>query len=869
MPASCGAWLLRAGPRKSRGIWRPPSALLAFGACAAILLAQGCGKKKDAILNPQVGPSVGFSAIPRNGISPLDVDFEDRSASGSSPITSWLWSFGDGTTSTSRNPGHLYGNAGRYTVSLAVTTAVGYDVMRQFDYIIVSDTNIIPPAAHFSGTPRSGPAPLLAQFTDESTSGSSPIASRTWSFGDGATSTAQSPSHTYAAPGSYTVSLIVRSSSGNDTLAQASYINVFVKPTAQFSGSPTSGQTPLTVQFTDQSTAGSAPITSWQWTFGDGGTSTARSPSHTYVDPGSYTVSLTVTTSAGQDTQTRTSYVSASSPIFPTALFSASSTSGPAPLMVQFTDQSTSGSSPITSWSWSFGDGGASTAQSPSHTYMAAGTYTVSLTVTSASGSDAEVKSGYITVFVPPAADFSGSPRSGSAPLVVQFTDQSTPGSSPITSWFWSFGDGSTSTAQNPSYMYTAAGNYTVSLRVTTSAGQNTQTKTSYVAVASPVPPAAQFSGSPTSGAAPLMVQFTDQSTSGGSPITSWLWSFGDGSTSTAQNPSYMYTVPGSYTVSLTVQSASGSDTHTRTSYIVVSSPAAPTAQFSGTPTSGQAPLSVQFTDQSTAGSSPITSWSWTFGDGGTSTAQSPSHTYTSAGSYTVRLIVASSAGIDTLSRAGYIGVFVNPTAEFSGTPTSGLAPLIVQFTDLSTAGSSPITSRSWSFGDGGTSTAQNPSHTYTAAGSYTVRLIVSSSAGSDTLSRAGYIGVFVLPTASFTGSPQSGVSPLAVQFTDQSTAGSSPITSWGWTFGDGGTSTAQSPSHTYAGAGSYTVRLIVGSSAGTDTLSRASYIVVSSPVAPTAQFSGTPTSGQAPLPVQFTDQSTAGTSPITSWSWT
>src|SRR3989454_1156437 len=230
MLASCGPWPLRAGPRKSGGNWRPPSALVAFGVCVAILLGQGCGKKNDAILNPQTGPTAGFNGVPRSGINPLDVDFEDRSASGSSPITAWLWSFGDGTTSTSRNPSHLYASAGRYTVSL-----------------------------------------------------------------------------------------IVRSSSGSDTLAQASYIGVFVKPTAAFTGSPTSGQTPLTVQFTDQSTAGSAPITSWQWTFGDGGTSTARSPSHTYTDAGSYTVSLTITTSAGQDTQTKTSYVTASSPDPPTA----------------------------------------------------------------------------------------------------------------------------------------------------------------------------------------------------------------------------------------------------------------------------------------------------------------------------------------------------------------------------------------------------------------------------------------------------------------------------------------------------------------------------------------------------------------------
>src|SRR6267143_2246795 len=200
MFASCGPRPRRAGSR-SKGNKRLPAALLGLAACVAIMLGQGCGKKNDAILNPQVGPTAGFNGVPRSGINPLDVDFEDLSASGSSPITSWVWSFGDGTTSTSRNPSHLYASAGRYTVSLAVTTAVGYNTMRQADYIVVSDTNVIPPTARFSGTPRGGPAPLVVQFTDESTSGSSPIASRTWSFGAGATSTAQSPSHTYTAPG--------------------------------------------------------------------------------------------------------------------------------------------------------------------------------------------------------------------------------------------------------------------------------------------------------------------------------------------------------------------------------------------------------------------------------------------------------------------------------------------------------------------------------------------------------------------------------------------------------------------------------------------------------------------------------------------
>lgn len=166
--------------------------------------------------------------------------------------------------------------------------------------------------------------------------------------------------------------------------------------------------------------------------------------------------------------------------------------------------------------------------------------------------------------------------------------------------------------------------------------------------------------------------------------------------------------------------------------------PVAPVASFTGTPVSGNAPLNVVFTDASTG--SP-TSWSWTFGDGGTSTAQNPSHTYTAGGTYTVALTVSNAAGSNTQTRTGYITVTTGsaPVANFTGTPTSGTAPLAVTFTDVSSG--SP-TSWSWSFGDGGTSTVRNPSHTYAASGTYTVSLTATNAYGSNTLTRTGYITV-------------------------------------------------------------------------------------------------------------------------------
>src|SRR5207245_10646144 len=118
----------------------------------------------------------------------------------------------------------------------------------------------------------------------------------------------------------------------------------------------------------------------------------------------------------------------------------------------------------------------------------------------------------------------------------------------------------------------------------------------------------------------PLTVQCTDESTPGTSPITGRLWDFGDASTSTAANPSHIYTTPGTYTVVLSVSTADGQNTATKGSYIQVSpTPVAPTAEFTGTPTSGLAPLTVNFTDQSTTGTATITYWPWTFGHGGTS----------------------------------------------------------------------------------------------------------------------------------------------------------------------------------------------------------------------------------------------------------
>lgn len=429
------------------------------------------------------------------------------------------------------------------------------------------------------------------------------------------------------------------------------------KPVASFISNVSTGSIPLTVQFVDSSL--NSP-TSWTWLFGDGGTSTAQSPAHTYTTAGSYTITLIATNSAGSDTLTKNAFITATkAQSVPEVAFVANVTSGSIPFTVQFLDSSTN---TPTSWAWSFGDGGTATTQNPEHTYVTEGEYTVTLTATNSAGSNTLSQSKYINakkVTDSPDPLFKSTVNSGYAPLNVQFVDAS---SNSPTSWVWSFGDGGTSTLQNPTHIYTAAGSYTVTLTAINSVGSNTISQTGYIIVEAAVP-VSSFTANVTSGVKPLTVQFTD--TSSNSP-TGWYWSFGDGGTATTQNPVYTFNTAGTYAVSLGASTSAGSNTTTKSGYITVTNTAAvPVAAFTTDITSGTAPLTVQFTD--TSSNSP-TEWQWSFGDGIQNTEQNPSHTYTTSGKYTVSLMALNAAGHTTNTQPLYITVY---SASATATPTT------------------------------------------------------------------------------------------------------------------------------------------------------------------------------------------------------
>jgi PKD repeat protein len=221
-----------------------------------------------------------------------------------------------------------------------------------------------------------------------------------------------------------------------------------------------------------------------------------------------------------------------------------------------FTDQSTG---PITSRSWNFGDGTSSTSTNPSHVYTHAGQFTVTLTITG-NGTSAQASS-VVIVSSTLAAAFSWSPANPSVNDLITFNDQSTGG---VSSWYWTFGDGSLSQQQNPTKQYSNSGTYTVTLTIARGTETQTATKSIVVsAVAPTVPPVvAAFDASNNTPIVGENVTFNDRSS--GSP-TSWTWSFGDGTTSTAQNPVHSYGAPGSYTVMLFATNAFTSSAATKT----------------------------------------------------------------------------------------------------------------------------------------------------------------------------------------------------------------------------------------------------------------------------------------------------------------
>jgi gliding motility-associated-like protein len=580
---------------------------------------------------------------------------------------------------------------------------------------------------------------------------------------------------------------------------------------ANFTGTPVSGCAPLVVQFNDQSTGNP---TQWRWDLGNGTISFLQNPAVTYFNPGQYNVKLVVRNANGADSVVKNQYISVFAQ--PTVAFTGTPTTGCYPLLVQFADQSAPGSGTIASWEWDFGDGTGANVQNPSHTYTSSGNYNVTLRVTNSNGCVRTLsRPQYIQISNGVTANFSNSaPNSCNPPATINFQNL-TVGTGAI-AYEWNFGDGGTSTLPNPTHVYAAMGSYTVTLIAINSTGcRDTIVKPNAITIGSVT---GAFTG-PDSVCVGAVAAFVNTSTPAPGGAT---WDFGDGTGATGINAAKVYAAAGTYTVKMIANFGACTDSATKTITVL----AKPTAAFTApAPSSCNVPHTVAFTNTS----SGAVSYQWNFGDGGSSNLANPSHTYGAFGSYDVTLIATNAFGCsDTLVQTAFVNL--QPTdVQINNLPSNGCAPLTRSFAATVTS-LDPVVSYLWDFGDGNTATGANPTHTYTAAGSYTVSLIVVTANGCrDTVTVANGISVGTRPTANFSATPRDACAKQPVSFTDLSTGS---ITQWLWVFGDGGTSSDQNPIHEYQDTGYFDVQLIIWNNGCPDSITFTNYVYIKPPIA-------------------------------------
>lgn len=611
-------------------------------------------------------------------------------------------------------------------------------------------------------------------------------------------------------------------------------VNISTLPSVSFTSTNVCAGNPTV--FTS---SGSTGITSWNWNFGNGsGTSTQQNPSYAYTTGGTYNVTLTVSDGVCSSSTSQSVIVSSTASV---SFAAAGALCGSG--NVQFTNNTIPAASGYT---WNFGDGSPVDTQiNPLHTFLNAGTFSVILSTTGPGCPGADTIN--VVVSSAPQSSFSAN-TSICQNDTAFFTDLSIGNGSSIISHSWDFGDGSpVSSLINPSHSFVSNGTFNVKLTVSTS----TCSDDTIIAINVNTAPVANFIASATSGCPPLNVAFTN-STSG---TPQYSWNFGDGSPiSTQNNTSHIYTNPGSYSVTLIATQGSCSDTFQLTNNIVVAQ--APLSSFNVNAFClGD---STHFINTSTGGS--IGSYSWNFGDGDTSNVSSPSHLYSVSGTYSVLLSVnASNCSDDTT-----INIQINPlpVPAFSASVTQACDSATILFNNNSTGALGAL----WFFGDGDSSSVFSPYHLYSSPGNYSVTLQVISQGGcSRSKTMLNLIQIDETPLAAFSSSAQSICQNQCIDFTNQSTAGT---TSWQWIF-DGAVASGavvQNPGNIcYPSMGNFDVTLNVSNGTCSNTHTEPSFIhVVNCSVKPKAGFIISDTSFCQGSCISFVDLSTNAVT----WQW-
>ncbi|HSU27936.1 MAG TPA: PKD domain-containing protein [Chitinophagaceae bacterium] len=525
----------------------------------------GCSGQQEINYDLQVfDPPVADFNIINNGCLTDTVFFNDVSNLNGRTAIRWHWDFGDTGVDSTRNTKHKYGAPGSFTVKYSLITDIG--CLSDTASKVVSLTPV--PLAKF-GASLPYCIGRAINFSDSSQAfNGSTIVKWYWNFGDGspqiiATSNAIQ-SHAYSNTGTYNATLKVETTTGCQSLLYSFPITIHPNPVASFN-LPNVCLPAGTANFSSTSTIsdGSQGLLTYLWNFGDGGTAITQNPVHNFNNAGPFNVSLTVTSNNGCiDDSIRSINTIYAEPLAAFSLPAEVCLGTP----VNPIDQSTAPGSTVTQWNWDFGDGTISTLQNPVKNYANPGTYTITLSVTSAIGcrtiNNTATRS--IVVNPLPTANFNTSVPS-CATRFITFTDASSANAGNLVTWTWNYGDGSNAVLNNPAaftHVYTSAGTYNATLVVETNKGCISTLLSKPITIY-PIPEAGYIS--PEVCLTDPIAPFTDTSHVAGGNIIAWDWNFGDPNASgpnpnasTLQNPGHRYSVVGAYTARLIITTDQG-----------------------------------------------------------------------------------------------------------------------------------------------------------------------------------------------------------------------------------------------------------------------------------------------------------------------
>ncbi len=584
------------------------------------------------------------------------------------------------------------------------------------------------PVPSFTMAPSPTFTMTQVSFTDTSIDLDGVIVQRHWTFGDGTnvTTANETVTHVYTDNGTdnneYTVTLTV-TDDDNETGSVTKNITIFnTAPTANMTWIPLEPTDVDDIMFNGSGSSDpDGSIVNYTWSFGDNTTGYGRNVTHRYADNGVYTVTLTVTDDDGATDTMSISLPVGNMPPSPVIdVLPAEPTT--ADLVVFNGSGSSDPDGSIVNYTWMFGDNTTGYGNMAVHRYRDNGTYTATLMVRDDDNDTATASRNITVANVPPRANYTYKPPSPSDVDVVEFTDTSSDPDGSITAWRWEFGDGATSTAQNPRHTFPDNGIYTVNLTVTDDDGA-TGTISRSIEVSN-VPPRSRFGYQPGEPTVIDTVAFIDDASDPDGSITAWQWDFGDGNTSTGRDATYSYKNDGLYTVTLTVTDNDGATGTHSMPLLVVNMP--PIVNFTIAPGQPSDLDNISFNGNATDPDGEVTNYTWSYGDGNTSYGRNTTHRYTDNGTYTVTLTATDNDGRSNSHSRAISVANVPPTASFTYEPDDPSTGTYISFRDTSSDPDGTIVNATWHYGDGTTEQDGDLlNHKYDSAGTYQVKLVV------------------------------------------------------------------------------------------------------------------------------------------------